>query len=347
MVFLCHDLSPERYIQGWNPRLAKALLVLRDTGAFGLCLFFFLSAYLITTLLAKEKQRTATIRFRSFYLRRVLRIWPLYFLYVGAIASIGIWLRSWHIEAARLAAMFLLVGNWYALLNGMGNSAIAALWSISVEEQFYLLWPAVFRVLTVRRFAVFAVLVGVASLVSTFLLARGAHAPLQVWLNSAPQGLFFAAGSLVAVYGQLDRKPDTVRFVLQLVAGVVLWICGNLAERVNNGNHLSAPCATLEYALVACGCFLLLDGFLRLSPDRIPGPFIYLGRISYGLYVFHELANHTFPYFFRSRLGGLPFAQLLVTFPVTVAFAALSYRFLESPFLRLKERFEVVRSRAA
>ncbi len=343
MVFLCHDLSPESYVQHWNAHLSFALFILRDTGGFGLCLFFFLSSYLITTLLLMEKAKTGNVRIRSFYVRRMLRIWPLYFFYLAAIALIGLRLRTWHIEGPRLFAMFLLVGNWYALMRGMGNSAIAALWSISVEEQFYLIWPNVFRFLTVQRFAWFTGIIGVLSIASTFLLARVAQIPLQVWLNSAPQGIFFACGALFAIYGQRTRRPSGRIFWLGLIGGLALWICGDLAEKVMDGSHLSSTYTTLEYILVACGCYLIMEGFLHLRPDRIPKLLIYLGKISYGLYVFHGLANHLYPRFFASRL---PFFEMLVAFPFTLACAAASYQYLEKPFLRLKERFEVVRSRA-
>jgi peptidoglycan/LPS O-acetylase OafA/YrhL len=104
---------------------------------------------------------------------------------------------------------------------------------------------------------------------------------------------------------------------------------------------------TLGYALVACGCVALLERFLRFPADLVPRWIIYLGRISYGLYVFHGLANHIYPRLMGSRLNHVLFGNMLITLPVTIACAALSYSFIERPFLQLKQRFELIATRPA
>lgn len=116
--------------------------------SFGVDLFFTLSAYLITELLMRERQRCGAIDVRSFYIRRALRIWPLYF---GAllVASAGSFLLP-QLAGVRVCLpwFFLFAGNFASV--GALPLAVAALWSISVEEQFYGLWPLALSRLTRR-----------------------------------------------------------------------------------------------------------------------------------------------------------------------------------------------------
>ncbi len=196
LVFLSHGLNPDTYVGQFSPSMIGLMNLIRDTCGYGLCLFFFLSSFLITSLLYIERSNTGDINLSKFYIRRILRIWPLYFLYIGAIALVGLRLKTWHISVPRLIAMSLLAGNWYAIVAAMGNSAISVLWSISVEEQFYAIWPSVFRVLKGPKFVIFAGAACVTSLVATFLIASRYTKSLPVWLNSLPQGLF----SLLVLY---------------------------------------------------------------------------------------------------------------------------------------------------
>lgn len=118
----------------------------RSAGGFGVCLFFLLSAYLITELLQRERARTGTIHVRSFYIRRILRIWPLYFFFLLLGSALGLIVHSWRISAARIFAFVFLAGNWYVAAVGFGKNPIFPLWSISLEEQFYLVWPWVAKI---------------------------------------------------------------------------------------------------------------------------------------------------------------------------------------------------------
>ena len=113
----------------------------QEAGAFGVCLFFVLSAYLITELLWKERDKTGSIHLQSFYLRRILRIWPLYYACIVLYVIMEHIFPVFAVPPHRIIAMALLGGNWYCAFFGWGNLALDLMWSIAVEEQFYLSYP--------------------------------------------------------------------------------------------------------------------------------------------------------------------------------------------------------------
>lgn len=111
-------------------------------GLFGVTIFFFLSGYLITTLLRMECERDGGANLRQFFLRRTLRILPPFYLVLGAIAllgSIGFLSGSWQPEA--LAAQALFAANYWEIFGGVQPPGTEVLWSLAVEEHFYLVFP--------------------------------------------------------------------------------------------------------------------------------------------------------------------------------------------------------------
>ena len=112
-----------------------------NTLGFGLCLFFVLSAYLIALLLRRERQKTDTVALRAFYARRILRIWPLYLLGLGLAAARAVSHGLWHAQREWLVAALLFAGN----LVPHDTAIMNHLWSISVEEQFYLFFPSCYK----------------------------------------------------------------------------------------------------------------------------------------------------------------------------------------------------------
>jgi peptidoglycan/LPS O-acetylase OafA/YrhL len=333
------------------PLVAPWYLVFQQTLGLGLCLFFFLSSYLITSLLRVEQARTGTVNLKKFYVRRILRIWPLYLTFLLAISVAGLWWHPGRLEPLRLVAMLFLAGNWYSVLFGLGPAVISHLWSISVEEQFYLIWPSVSRVLDARKLLLLCCALCLVCLGATWVLgARGATS-LSIWLNSIVQSLFFASGALLALTIGIRQQPNSLRrAALASGGGLLLWFAAAGFGGMTDRFHAVIPWRiTLGYAVVAIGCALLLWDFLQLPGKFLPRPFLYLGRISYGLYVFHALvltAAHSFGFRDTTTLRGAG-TVLAVKFLIIVAMAALSYELLEKPFLKLKSRFELVPTRAA
>jgi peptidoglycan/LPS O-acetylase OafA/YrhL len=323
-----------------------------EAGAFGMCMFFMLSAYLIITILLREKETAGTVNLRAFAIRRVLRIWPLYFFVLFGCYILGRYLHgSATVSGHAVLAFSFLVGNLYILHTGW-LGPVGSLWSLSVEEQFYLAVPAIVR-LGGRR-GILIIGITAISFAYIVLLRLGFHgAPSRViWVNSFVQFQFFAAGGLMALWldGRTVRLSLKLRAALSLI-GLASWF---EAAKLFPLHYLAAakPLPLLSaWLLVLTGTFLLFLSILDI-PVTIPRPLVYLGKISYGLYLFFLLflwlifdtvyLSPRMMYFQSHKQIGIPLA-----FVLTVATAALSYHFFERPILKFKERFETIHTRPA
>jgi peptidoglycan/LPS O-acetylase OafA/YrhL len=353
-VFTLHSLI-------LSPSTITGQRILAPIGAFGLCLFFFLSSYLISELLLRERVATGSIHVRAFYVRRMLRIWPLYFGFLLFGKVLGILFPFFALDNYRLLAFVLLAGNWYLAAYGATWSPIEPLWSISVEEQFYVLWPLVGRFGGTRTLGILSVAFVVGGWIHLQIYSpiRGSSAGLAfddgIWRNSFFQFQFFGLGALtaIALRGR-SLHWGLARRLSVGVSGLVLWLAASgLFHWSHFADRIPGPMLALGYALVGGGCILMLLSMLAENA-RPPEWLVRLGRISYGLYVFHWLflvLIFVVPY----RKGGdyMPPPPSLTWFAVkyvaalaaTMLVAVLSYRFLEAPFLQLKKKFTFVASR--
>jgi len=312
---------------------------IRDVGTFGMPVFFVLSAYLIVSLLLREKE-IQRVDIKAFAMRRVLRIWPLYFLVIGLCYVLG---RVWHdagVPGRAVAAFSLLAGNWYILRFGWLGSPVNPLWSISVEEQFYVGIPLVSRVASERTLRNIFIATILLSYLVLYWLGRVTPTP-QVWTNSFVQFQFFGAGGLIALF--LFRRKlylsRALRIIL-VVVGVLLWV---VAQRCNIISFEPLDASTLipGYLSVLLGTAALFLGVLGQNA-RVPKVVVYLGKISYGLYAFHDLVFWTVFDRLHYQHKGL---GTLFVLAATIGIAATSYEFFEKPILRFKNRFETIQTR--
>jgi len=278
-----------------------------------------------------------------------LRIWPLYFfaIAIGILIALLIHRRS---DVTGLLSYLFFVGNIYCAAFGWLGNPMSPLWSISIEEQFYLVWPWAVRCLSRRgllRCAVFFIVVANSTL---FILARRHATDTAVWANTLVQFEMFAVGILLALAKQrLARGHSPFGFLLVL-AGPLLWLLACLLldsrQPVAGVTAIGSAALMLSYLLIALGCAAILHGFCIIGPSAMPKWAVYLGKISYGLYVYHVLAIELAQAWFDPKRGFPYFAaSTLLAFLLTVSAAIVSYDFLEKPFLRLKRRFEIVHSR--
>ncbi len=376
MVFLHHALphDPAFYAKlgvAPSPMLASVLAAIGATGAFGVNLFFLLSSYLITELLIRERARFGHVDLKSFYVRRILRIWPLYFAFLGLA-----WIMQWYVPGQHIGwraglAFSLLSGNWWLVFVGFPSSVIFPLWSVSIEEQFYIFWPATMRKLSERGLLTAAALMIVVANLTRWYLASRHTWESKIWGNTFVQLDSIALGIVLAVLlaGAAPRIAPLPRIALFTGGLACLVLAGNYFQI--KGDPLTVSRVMLGYPVMAIGAVALFLASLRDQPDgsgnvsagppavgesgvetsacswRISEPFVYLGRISYGLYVFHVLGLMISDYTVLhqgSSLGRFLFRDT-VGFAFTVALSAISYRWLETPFLTLKQRFTHVLSR--
>jgi len=327
--------------------LARVIAGIGATGAFGVSLFFVLSSYLITELLLREKQLIGTLDIRSFYIRRILRIWPLYFAFLALAVALQWIVPGQHVTLRAGVWFSFLAGNWFIVFHGFPSSVIFPLWSVSIEEQFYITWPAVVRKVSETGMLLFAGGLLAAATVARIYLGMDHALEGDVWCNTFVQLDPIAAGILIAVLlkGEIPRLSRLAR-VAMMLAGITALAFGSLYFGIKN-DPLTTARIVLGYPSVAIGGALLLLSVLRYRTSGGNRALIYLGRISYGLYVFHVLglliSDHTVPdqtaslFRYSLRVG--------VALAATIAMAAVSYRWLETPFLSLKQRFTHVLSR--
>jgi peptidoglycan/LPS O-acetylase OafA/YrhL len=185
------------------------------------------------------------------------------------------------------------------------------------------------------------------------LFRTGTSLEQGMWTNSIVQFQFFGIGALIALHlhGNAPNIRAPVR-ILMLLAGTGLWLLASgYFQLFGTREFVTLWQVMMGYGSVAVGCALLCVGTLGAPPSWFPKGLVFLGKISYGLYVFHLLGLRL-PYTLSARLHGSPkIAAALLTLRIplalalTVAIACLSYRFFETPFLRMKERFTFVQSR--
>jgi peptidoglycan/LPS O-acetylase OafA/YrhL len=347
LVFVAHGLMSEL-------NQATQIGALARTGEFGVAIFFFLSSYLITELLLREKRDIGTVLIPQFYARRILRIWPLYFSVIGVGWFYGHFSASHTLSLAWVASLVLLCTNWYTAGHGFPPGFLFPLWSISLEEQFYLAWPLLVKYLSpAALFGVASLLMSASYLTLAILLDHGRNLDPAIFVNSLVQFQFFALGSMTALVlrGRIPKVGKSLRWAM-LAAGLLCLRAAQSAVFADDPTtphdftHI-APC----YLAALAGCLCLFFCFLQLGTGRLMKPFLYLGKISYGLYVYHVLwlglARDLLLRLAGTRMSAIEFqlTAMAIALPATIVTAMISYRYLETPFLKLKKRFTVVASR--
>src|SRR5579859_4286589 len=331
---------------GYPHWLSSFLIPTFGAGAYGVDLFFALSAYLITSLLLRERAATGALDLRGFYVRRILRIWPLYLAFVAFAAVFAALVPGQHLPIKYVVGYSLLAGNWIYAFYGLPASFATPLWTVSIEEQFYLAWPLALRKASVRTMAAIALGLLVIANAWRVWLAVTAAPVERLEYNTFTRLDPIAFGILIALFG--DKLPSFTRLqrVMSLCSGVAMWVAvyaftitSPMLKFTTWQMAVGHPFTAMAGAAVLLSVLGSQHGFLRNTT------LLYLGKISYGLYVLHEFAHFCAMRMVPASTPPGVMGQSLVGLALTVALAAASYRWLESPFLRLKERFAHVQSR--
>ena len=317
-------------------------------GFVGVDIFFVLSGFLITALLAQEYRRTSTIGLKSFYFRRALRLLPA--LFALMLASIAYALVIQPEDKASLTLKGVLyalfyVANWAQVPpNPSGIGPLSHAWSLSVEEQFYIIWPLLLLLLLKLKskrilLAILFSLVTISLLLNIwFWQTRVPY--LRMYFGSdtrANEILIGCIAALLLSWGAFQRT-DRVRRVFHSVAlislvGVFLsfFLVRFNGAFVYNGG----------FTLISIGvAFLILD--LLLFPSALSrlleyAPLVWIGKISYGLYLWHFPIFEASRRIFEGRIS--PVLSEIIGVALTFLVATASYYLLELRFLRLRHRF--------
>jgi len=293
---------------------------LQAYGQLGVHVFFVLSGFLITKLLLEERDRSSTISLRNFYLRRALRIFPAAYFFLAVV--IGIYWREMH--WTHIAAAVLYVSNMDVSRPWM----FGHLWSLGIEEQFYLLWPFALKKWYSKRTAI---LLGAFLLTPVFRALLYAMKDGGTWSNSLPASADkLAIGCLLAIFAErLPRIPAYLALLMTAIAVLFPWYAANSAGRTLFMLFVLQPLVHVSIAGVVLHVVQVPYRALNWQPVA------WLGKVSYSLYLWQELfcSNPSLPYGYILMLPAL-------------ACACVSYYFIERPALRLRDGLSRERERA-
>lgn len=336
-----------------------------NLACLGVDVFFVLSGFLITTLLLRERRDNARIDLPRFWARRFCRLMPAYWVYaagitLAVIAGVGTWqvVEGWT-PGMCLASLWGYFIN-FAPVHEMWSHHILAehLWSLAVEEQFYFVWPLLLAVLVRWR----AVLRPFVVLLCLGFLALLEFGPSELDLEMLfTRGSSLAMGCAGAVFldrpGLASPRWTTSPAWRWSTLGLCVATLVALTE-LQHVRHLD-PAATVRDAIpvfsppVVCLCIVLWHGRDdALSRALSWRPLAYLGRISYGVYLYHMLARWAvYEWLFVSPGPTphwlFPYARFALMTALAILIAAASYRWIESPVLRFGQRFRVARAAAS
>jgi peptidoglycan/LPS O-acetylase OafA/YrhL len=346
-VFVFHSLpSQPAFYHGLHLPLPSLWGAVVKSGASGVDLFFALSAFLITSLLLRERHETGGIWLRLFYIRRILRIWPLYFLVVALGVVLAHTMANQPLPWYYVAGYLLFVGNWVHAVFGAPKSICSPLWTVSIEEQFYLIWPLLMKMLERRGMIIAAIVTLLLATLSRvgFVLAGASGGYLYYGSTSRCDSL--ALGILLAHFA--DRLPKLkwgMRFLL-LAGGLLGWIVSS-AWLIEQPGKVSMRWV-VGRLLVSVASGAILYACLHSRSKLVRGGWVVrLGKISYGLYMLHLVGILIMLRLFHPIWGWKVLAIKALGLVMTVVLGFVSYRWVESPFLRLKDRFATVLSRPA
>ncbi|GAA2791386.1 acyltransferase [Crossiella cryophila] len=317
MVVVFHYGGPDR-LQGW----------------IGVQVFFVLSGYLITTLMLREEARTGRVALKAFYLRRVFRILPVYFVVLAFLAAataiLGIYQSSHLGEAMPLYLSFF---NEFAGSNPFGQS-----WSLGIEQKFYLVWPLVafaFGVLPLRRRLGITGLLIVGALVAT---------PFTFGPHASGWPVHYVSILLGCVLAMLMHNPRTYRLIQPLThpavgvgMAVAVIVLHSFLKPIGDALNQVAgvPGFIWLMAFYPIAVTLLLPAVIAPGPVAkvlSVRPMAYVGERSYSLYLVQSIAAAPLHFLFPS-LGGWPLALSVVA--LALVLASVLYRTVEVPMINV------------
>jgi len=316
-----------------------AWLPVSQRGFLGVDLFFVISGFLIVTLLLRERDRTGGISLRQFYLRRTLRIFPIYYAILGGLTAFFLFVKPGSSMAGPFFRDLPYQAFYLSNLLGVGGTLLGITWSLATEEQFYLVWPPIEKWL--GRYAI-PILLGIIAVNQVINFGF-----LDQWLGESRQHRSIlqttftpiCLGVLLAHALHEDRWFNRIASVLgrpwtSMVLLPLLLLVGSIPQPDISGWH-RLLLHVLMMLLVA-SCVIREDNWLYRSLGF--GLVRRIGVISYGMYLFHMFVIHITRLLIGSERTAPPFTFFLVTAALTIVLAELSFRFYESPFLRLKDR---------
>ncbi len=342
MVIIHHIESMKSTFKWQNINDNQTIFLL---GKLGVILFFVLSGFLITYLLLNEEKLKGSINVKHFYLRRICRIWPLYFLIILLSLVVFPHFESLNFRTsdymlfydsigAKIVLFIFFLPNLLLVRFGVMPYA-SQTWSIGVEEQFYLLWPWLIK--WFKNKILMVVMVFVVYHILNFIVFNVSQIPYSQLL----QGFFqffnidcMAIGAFFGIVLHQNRKK-----LLQVICNTYLFYFIAIIA-------LSLIIKGYNFPLFNYQIYALLFGICIINLATMKATFLehkwlnYLGKISYGLYMYHIIAIGIT----LVLLEKINLTSSLALYPISIAFtillSAISYKYFETYFLKLKAKYQ-------
>jgi peptidoglycan/LPS O-acetylase OafA/YrhL len=336
------------HISSWIPSEGKFYTDLKriisfnnNGGNYGVIFFFILSGFLISYLLFLEKATNNKVNLRMFYIRRILRIWPLYYLTI----FIGFFIYPIYDPSQLITASKVYYGlflaNFDHIYNGSpGIGILGVHWSVAVEEQFYLFWPLIFFIKNDKiKVVVFLTLV---------ILSQIFYSNQTEW-SSAKYHFFsciryLGSGAVIGYisyfYNQkikwfFTKFPRIFTLVIYVTCVLFLFFSRQLNQIHGVFDRISEFLPIIFFSLVIMDQNYNSASFIQIGKFKILN---WLGKISYGIYLIHMIAISIVNALFFQYGSNFFMLKFLISILITILLSQISYLYFEKYFLNLKDR---------
>ncbi|MBC7695330.1 MAG: acyltransferase [Burkholderiales bacterium] len=351
MIVLLHCFFGWQIKYG-NPEFIKTSLSTSSIGkleliihnfSFGVDIFFIVSGFLLTYLLLCEKEKTGKVDVIKFYIRRAFRIWPLYFLMILLAPLLSYFLYE---QSPTYLYHFFFSGNFDLIENGPKSVATNHLWSICIEEHFYIFCPLIIGFIPMKKLpqTLLFIILSCIFFRGFFLISTNDYG-MSYYVHTLSRIDVLALGGLFGYLFYHNQLKFNHSLQVRLIIYAVFLLMFFNVNYVESGSFLID---TMKKYIFVIPFSYWIGNFLfhpkAMFSNNKPSIFHQFGKVSYGIYMFNPVIIFLAIYFFDKYSFQNYFFFLLIVHVTLAITTFLSYRFIEMPFLALKERYAVVRS---
>jgi len=314
-----------------------------ELAGYGVSIFFALSGFLITYLLLQEKE-SGNINIKNFYIRRVLRIWPLYYFYLG-LCIITLLYEGISLNQGSLFYYLFFSANIAFILN-IPIPMMLHYWSLGVEEQFYAFWPWLARMQVKKLLRVSFIILFLLLLLKVLFkfVAIKYNFPILYDIIHVTRFHCMMIGAIGAIL-YYQRNEFFIKITTAPVVQALCWTCILIAA-INRFHFVSMIDNELISVIALCLILGQVAGKVKII-NLENNAMDFVGKISYGVYVYHPLIIFYLSKFLNAIPGESIFKYLfvyLVIIFVTICISWISYEYFEKWFLKVKLKYSIVRS---
>jgi peptidoglycan/LPS O-acetylase OafA/YrhL len=332
-----------QFLTSLSSQWTEKLEMVMHNFSFGVDIFFIISGFLITYLLLSEREKSGKVDILKFYIRRAFRIWPLYFFMILLAPLLTYFLNE---QSPTYIYHFFFAGNFDLIEHGPKSVATNHLWSICIEEHFYLVCPLLIGLIPLKKLPqVLLFIVFICILFRGFCLIYTSDYGMASYVHTLSRIDILALGSLFGYLFYHKRITFNHSLPVRLIVYTVFILVFFNTSYIESGNFFADTMKKYIFAIPVAywmGNFLFNPDAVLLSPK--PHLTNLFGKVSYGIYMFNPVIIFVLICLFEKYAYQNYFVFLGLVHVSLVITTYLSYRFIELPFLALKEKYAVIKS---